>query len=248
MCRIKLLNKTSCRVGLALLIAYFIFLGVSVTEKCIKNPLLVVSVKEKCIKSPSTCLTSIFQRLPWQALSLISLENIEGFSILAAASLYMLESGERKQKAIYEAWQVIDNLAEPNVETSYARIQALEDLCKYDKLLTDLNLTRANLQGINLTKAKLMNTKFYCADLSDANLSGADLSGADLSCPKSCGGNYRYTNLSGAELKDTIFKGADISGANFTGAKSLTPEQIKSANNWEKAIYDDVLSKQLGLT
>ena len=59
-------------------------------------------------------------------------------------------------------------------------------------------------------------------DLSGANLSGADLSRADLS----------RANLYGANLS-----GADLSGADLSRARNLTLKQIKSALNWENAIY-----------
>ncbi|MFM6219918.1 MAG: hypothetical protein ACKPDM_06040 [Dolichospermum sp.] len=35
--------------------------------------------------------------------------------------------------------------------------------------------------------------------------------------------------------------------ADFMGAKNLTPEQVKSAKNWEKACYDPELRIKLGL-
>ncbi|MEG4506812.1 pentapeptide repeat-containing protein [Microcoleus sp. F6_B4] len=49
-------------------------------------------------------------------------------------------------------------------------------------------------------------------------------------------------NLSGANLSD-----ADLSLANLSGAKNLTPEQVKSAKNWQKARYDEDFHKKLGL-
>ncbi|MFM9157949.1 MAG: hypothetical protein ACKOPK_08510, partial [Dolichospermum sp.] len=35
--------------------------------------------------------------------------------------------------------------------------------------------------------------------------------------------------------------------ANFIEAKNLTPEQVKSAKNWEKACYDPELRRKLNL-
>ncbi|MFM5999270.1 MAG: hypothetical protein ACKPE1_18835 [Dolichospermum sp.] len=35
--------------------------------------------------------------------------------------------------------------------------------------------------------------------------------------------------------------------ADFMGAKNLTPEQVKSAKNWEKACYDPELRRKLNL-
>ncbi|WP_292732583.1 pentapeptide repeat-containing protein [Nostoc sp. JL31] len=49
--------------------------------------------------------------------------------------------------------------------------------------------------------------------------------------------NLRYANLSSA----------DLSGANLSYAKNLTPEQVKSAENWDKAKYDKDFRAKLGL-
>ncbi|MEB3182155.1 MAG: caspase family protein [Nostocaceae cyanobacterium] len=50
-----------------------------------------------------------------------------------------------------------------------------------------------------------------------------------------------------ARLSSAKFIGADLSGTDFSYAKDLTPEQVKSAKNWEKAIYDEDFRKKLGL-
>jgi uncharacterized protein YjbI with pentapeptide repeats len=64
------------------------------------------------------------------------------------------------------------------------------------------------------------------ANFSDANLKDANLENANLSCLESDG--IRFCT-------------------NFRGAKNLTPEQVKSAENWEEAIYDEEFRKKLGL-
>lgn len=64
------------------------------------------------------------------------------------------------------------------------------------------------------------------------NLSRANLSGASLN----------RGNLSEANLLE-----ADLSRANLSGAENLTPSQVRSALNWELAIYDEGLREQLGL-
>ncbi|MEH2423455.1 MAG: hypothetical protein V7K48_21840 [Nostoc sp.] len=47
------------------------------------------------------------------------------FAIAAAPCLYLLESRERRQQTIYEAWLIIDNAAAARVATSYTRFKAL---------------------------------------------------------------------------------------------------------------------------
>ena len=91
-----------------------------------------------------------------------------------------------------------------------------------------MRLTNASEPHSNLNSTHLWN-----ADLSRANLSRADLKDTD----------FRNANLSNADLSH-----ADLSNANFRGAENLTPEQIKAANNWERADYDPEFRKQLGLS
>lgn len=193
------------------------------------------------------------------------LRNLEGISIFTAAVLYVLESGDRKKRKHYEAWQVID--AAKGVETSYARIQALQDLNKDGVSLaftnlSDTNFSRANLRGANFRGANLRGANFSSAylsrvnfrgaDLRDANFSRANLRGSDLR-----GGDLEATDLSDANLSSANFKGANLCSANLSGAdlkaaylsgvEDLTPEQVKQAKNWEKAEYHEELRAKLDL-
>ena len=137
-------------------------------------------------------------------------------------------------------------------------------LLSADLFSADLSL--ANLSGANLSSANLIIAKLWGADLSGANLSGANLSGANLSA------NLRGANLRGAYLRDAYLRdaylrdanlsGANLSGANLSGAnlrdadlsgadlrdaKNLTPKQVKSANDWKKAKYNEDFRAKLGL-
>lgn len=198
------------------------------------------------------------------------LRNLEGISIFTAAVLYFLESGDRKQRKHYEAWQVID--AAKGVETSYARIQALQDLNKDGVSLarvnfsetdlrsitliftnlSDANLSRANLRGANLrganfnsanlSRANFRGANFSRANFSRANLRGAYLRGADLEAADLSDANLRDANLKGANLSSANLRGADLSGV-----KDLTPEQVKQAKNWEKAEYHEEFRAKLDL-
>lgn len=67
-------------------------------------------------------------------------------------------------------------------------------------------------------------------DLRDADLQGANLKGADLK---------------GADLKSTNLQGADLDDADLTKAKNLTTDQVKQAENWNKAKYDPAFKKLL---
>ncbi len=81
--------------------------------------------------------------------------------------------------------------------------------------------------GVNLSGANLRFVDLSHADLKDVNLSNADL---------------KFANL-----KDVNLSNADLRGADLRGAENLTREQVKSAKNWDKAIYDEEFRKQLGL-
>ena len=103
--------------------------------------------------------------------------------------------------------------------------------------LSEARLVRADFSGAELNEANLgaaflYETKFVKANLNEANLSGADLSRANLN----------EANLSGANLSRAILK-----GTNFSGVKGLRKEQVKSAQDWEDAKYDEDFRKVLGL-
>lgn len=66
------------------------------------------------------------------------------------------------------------------------------------------------------------------ADLSNSSLEKANLSEANLI----------NANLKHADLKNTILNDANIENTDFQNAFNLTPEQVKSTKNWEKAKYD----------
>jgi len=135
------------------------------------------------------------------------LQAVQGFSILVAAVLFLLETPDRRKRSYYEAWKVID--AAHGREVSYARFQALQDLKASGVSLGGLNASGVDLQSINLEEADLRG-----ADLSNANLSNANLSKANLSGAKLSGANLNRTNLSGANLDS-----ADLSNANIFSVK-----------------------------
>ncbi len=164
-------------------------------------------------------------------LSVITVENIEGFSILVVANLYLLESRDRKQKKHYEAWQVVDQAAAAKVPTSYARIKALQDLNEDGVSLYSLDLPKADLRNINLRGADLRECTlpgviFKNANLENANLENSNLTAADLS----------EANLTNANLKGVNFKLANLSGANLSGAN------LSKANLSKATLADAELS------
>ena len=108
--------------------------------------------------------------------------------------------------------------------------------------LRGVNLIEINLRSVNLRYAYLSYACLSKADLSSAYLNDTDLSGAYLN-----GTNLSNTNFNGANLSDTYLDNANLSNADLRGARNLTPEQVKSARNWQQAIYDEEFRKKLGL-
>ncbi|MDZ8108497.1 MAG: pentapeptide repeat-containing protein [Nostoc sp. DedQUE12a] len=187
---------------------------------------------------------------------------LEKVGFLIAVLVFLLEIGERREKSIFEAWQVVKD---GQGEKSGVVVLALERLKKENFSLSGINVEKTNLMGVNLNGAFLMGANLRSADLGFAKLSGAGLINANLS-----GANLKYANLSGADLSNANLSGANLHNANLngvdlayqyglsdlgnefgvanlSGAKNLTPEQVKSAKNWEKAIYDKEFRAKFGL-
>ena len=134
--------------------------------------------------------------------------------------------------------------------------------------LTYASFVGADLRGASFSGANLLGTSFMNANLRNANLRNANLN-ANLTAesdpnaiPSSRGITFSQgasalpgDPLQGGNLvpgdavydpKTNLTK-ADISGANLRGAQNLKPELVKTAQNWDKAIYDEAFCKELGL-
>ncbi|OBQ33283.1 MAG: hypothetical protein AN487_20735 [Anabaena sp. CRKS33] len=116
----------------------------------------------------------------------------------------------------------------------------------YNARLSEIDLRETNLIDANFAKADLKEAQFQNANLYLANLEEAELPDAKFQ-----GANLENTNFKNAIICGNIFDESTSSKkticADFIGAQNLTPEQIKSAKNWEKACYDPELSRKLGL-
>lgn len=126
--------------------------------------------------------------------------------------------------------------------------------------LRNANLKLSTINNAKLNDANLSGTKLVKAKLVSAYLRNADLRGADLSDAYFLSANLRNVNFTDAKLSSAILSRADLSGAIFSGAdlsgtkfwnkelgeaKNITPEQIRQAKNWEKAIYSSEFYKKL---
>ncbi|PZV17489.1 MAG: pentapeptide repeat-containing protein [Pseudanabaena sp.] len=143
--------------------------------------------------------------------SVISVGNVEAFSIVTASLIYILESGRRKQHEHLADMETIMALQKAGAVNSIGRIRALENLSEaglcldgidlHGINLEDLEVPYGRLRGVNLENAVLNGADFRYADLTKANLRNANLAG---------------TNLTGANLTDADLTGANLTNANLT--------------------------------
>jgi uncharacterized protein YjbI with pentapeptide repeats len=206
---LKLLdNSLQFRIVLSLLLAYVF--------------MLVITFSEKTFKGEKNCFS--IECMPKNLWSLIKVENIEGFSIAAAATLYLIESRDRRRKGEYDAWQVLDNAQAGGRKKSDARLKALEELNSLRASLRDQYFVNIDLQGIDLRKGNLQSTSFCNSILKHANFSEALLVNVDFTNAKLTAVNFERANLNIAKVEN-----ADLFIANLTKA-SLYGAQAKGAN------------------
>lgn len=170
------------------------------------------------------------------------LAPLQNIGVVVAAILYVLEIGQRRKQQHRQAWQVIDGAR--HVETSGARMQALEELVEDGESLRGLDadgadlieirlqgadlsdacLTRANLKLAELQHTLLCRAKLNEADLRGANLEGAILKKAQLDRINRKLGGFQLqgkastVNLMSADLGDASLEGANLEYANLEGA------------------------------
>jgi uncharacterized protein YjbI with pentapeptide repeats len=162
--------------------------------------LLIISGTEAWLKEQSQLVRNTLDGLEGSAIA----GQIEGISIIIAVFIVFIESRKRSH---YEAHQVVDSAK--GSRTSFARIQALEDLARDGQSLRGLDVEpEANLQEINLTAADLRSAQFKEADLTKAKLWEANLERADLT-----GAELQEADLTGANLSDAVLQGAVLVGA-----------------------------------
>ena len=144
------------------------------------------------------------------------------------------------------------NLQSANLQSAYLCFANLQSA-----YLCLANLQSANLQGADLRFADLRFANLRFANLQGANLRQADLQGADLQGANLQGANFLRTKLLLVNLLQAYFRRsdlllvnlleADLQGADLRLAKNLTPEQVKTAKNWEDAEYEEEFRALLGL-
>ncbi|KEF43316.1 MAG: hypothetical protein ER33_00800 [Cyanobium sp. CACIAM 14] len=172
----------------------------------------------------------------WQdAGGVVDVANLEAFSIVTAAFLYILEGGKRRQREHQHAHEVILSCQQAGVRYAPARNDALELLSRaglnfhgWDLSGIDLDQIRipgALWQGVNLSGSTLRTTNLRRVDLAGADLRRADLSGADLRDADLRGADLREADLRGADLRGALLEGAELQGAVLTDCRLETPNR-----------------------
>ncbi len=188
--------------------------------------------------------TLIGRRIEWAAAWLNELDifkvfqQIGNITVVFAAASFIFHALPNPEKEIEEAWKVVESKdSEIGRQTRYLAIQKLYEYKQpldFIDLPVGTYLKRANLSGANLSGANLSEVNLIEADLGFANLWGANLERANLIGADLTGANLGFANLGFANLGF-----ANLGGANLRRARNLTPKQIKSACDWEKAIYKE---------
>ena len=113
-----------------------------------------------------------------------------------------------------------------------------------DADISGANLRSADLENANLRNADLGNANLRSADLGNANLRNADLRSANLRSASLISANLSFANLRSANLRSANLSFANLRSASLIGVENLNSSQIKSACNWEKAIYNGYWDKK----
>lgn len=153
--------------------------------------------------------------------SVITVGNIESFSILAAALLYILERGQRQQKEHIEMMETINAMRESGAIRSVSRILAIETLGRDGIWFDGQDFHGINLEGLEVPDVRLRQVNFSGAILTAADFRRADLTGANFT-----DADLTDVNFAGADLTDADFTGANLSGVDLTDAQ-LTGTQIE---------------------
>jgi hypothetical protein len=144
----------------------------------------------------------------------VSVGNLEAFSIVTAGILFLLESGKRRQREHHEAMDVILASQQAGVRFAPARNDALELVSR-----AGLELDHWDLSGIDLDQLRIAGVRWHGVNLSGSSLRHADLRRADLGEANLCAADLSHADLRGADLRAADLRDADLSQADLRGAR-----------------------------
>ena len=171
--------------------------------------------------------------------------------------LFNLEHLNLKAAHLEKANLKSANLEATNLENAHLEDAHLENANLSTARMIGAHLENANLENANLSNIHLENANLYRANLQGVHIShdhlqGAHLNRANLQGTRLYYADFEYTYFHLTNLSHTYFYRANFShanlyranlqGAQLIEAQNLTPAQIKSACNWETAIYKGVWS------
>lgn len=165
-------------------------------------------------------------------------------------------TGTAFRDALYDKHTKFPKGFNPNIMGMY-KIEPKASLSEANlayAMLWEADLERANLQRANLKGAIIggINSNFREADLREADLrqtraANIDLQGACLCDTDFSNANLYQAKFNNADIQGTNFQGARVQGVDFRGAINIEVDQIKAAENWEQATYDNDFRAKLGL-
>lgn len=147
------------------------------------------------------------------------------------------KNGQNKQKASVLLFLSLSNLIKKECSLNGFLKGKVKEKCGKEKFRLEspiVMLGSAALGDMDFSGADLKEGYLNEANLSNVNLSNANLTGAYLNMA-----NLTATRLDNANLKNAQLINANLFQAYLFNAKNLTNEQIKSACNWQEAIYTE---------
>ncbi len=162
-------------------------------------------------------------------------------------------TGAAFRDALYDKHTKFPKAFNPNVMGMH-KIEPKASLSKANlayAMLWEVELEKADLQRANL-KGAIIGGNFRGANLRQAYLRQARAGNIDLQRACLCDADFSNANLyqakfNNADIQGTNFQGSRVQGADFRGAINIDLDQIKAAENWEQATYDDSFRAKLGL-
>lgn len=177
-------------------------------------------------------------------LSVVTVGNLESFSIVTVAILYILERGNNKRQEHAAMWEAILTAREAGAARSMGRIIAIETLSRDGLWLDGQDFQGAILESLDVPDARLRSVNFSDTVLTDANFARADLVGAIFQRADLRGANLSGADLSNADLVEAILEGANLMGANLTGA-NLIGAKIANTNLQNTDLSTAKIDKEL---
>jgi uncharacterized protein YjbI with pentapeptide repeats len=186
---------------------------VLISAACSFTLLSLVNRFENCHSSrlAPDCLTSDY-------LDIISIGNVESFSIVAAAFVYLFEAGKRKEREHQEMVELLLAQKQAGATNSLGRIRALEDLSADGVWQDGFDLQHTNLESLRIPFSRWRQAKFCGSLLRDADLHGVDLQGADFTNADLSGADLSAADLTGARFTRARLNQANLRGARLDGA------------------------------